>query len=124
PVDPIVFGNANGILGPEADVGDLWKTWLPRWRATDPHAIAAGIDAMIERDDVTDRLGDIHTPALIFHGDADAGVPFESGVELATKLPRAEGLIALPGGHHAAVLSQADRVIGPLQTFLRAHAAG
>ena len=121
PVDPIVHGNANGILGPEAEVGELWKDWLPRWRAYDPKAIAAGIDAMVERDDVAGRLGEIEAPALVIHGTADVGVPFEHGEFLAKHLPGAKGLVALEGGHHSVVLSRAAEVIPPLRAFLEAH---
>lgn len=120
-VDPIVHGNANGILGPEAEVGALWKDWLPRWRGYDPKAIAAGIDAMIERDDVADRLGEIEAPALVVHGTADAGIPFEDGVFLAKNLPGARGLVRIEGGHHSAALSRADEVIPPLRAFLTSY---
>ncbi len=122
PIDPVVHGNANGILGPKDDVPQLWTDWLPRWRSYDPKAIAAGIDAMIERDDVSDRLGEIEAPALIVHGTADAGIPFADGELLAEKLPGAQGLVKVDGGHHTAVLAHADTVIPPMRAFLREFA--
>lgn len=122
PIDAVVHGNANGILGPEAEVPALWREWLPRWRGYAPAAVAAGIDAMIERDDIDDRLDAITAPALVVHGTADAGIPFADAERLAAALPDARGLVKIEGGHHAAVLARADVVIPPLRAFLRAYA--
>ncbi|MEZ4435868.1 MAG: alpha/beta hydrolase [bacterium] len=121
PIDPIIDGLAGGILGPQETVGELWKTWQPAWRSYDPQAIAAGMDAMIERDELEDRLGEIPHPALVIHGDADVGVPVETGIQLADKLPGARGLLRYPDGHHSVALTHAAAIIPPLRDFLRAH---
>ena len=49
--------------------------------------------------DYTDRLGDIKTPTIIVHGDADPVVPFENAGILNTGIPRAKFQVIADATH-------------------------
>lgn len=118
--EAIIQRNADAIIGPESEVGAERAEWLPRWRLYDPKAIAAGIRAMVEQDDLTDRLGELEMPALVVHGDADVGIPISYGEALVSGLPDARGLVRVPGAHHAAVMTHAEVVKSPIRAFIDA----
>ena len=71
------------------------------------------------RDDVTDRLGEIAAPAIIFHGDADAAIPMAKAEALCAGLADCRGIVVVEGAAHAPNLSHPDAVNGPLVEFLR-----
>ena len=65
----------------------LSEVWVPRWRAR-PHAsLARPGQALISRDDITDRLGEIEVPALVVHGSADVSITMDKAERLAAGLP-------------------------------------
>ena len=77
---------------------------LPRW-FTD------------EREDLTDRLGELSLPVLLLWGDADPISPVSVGRRLAELLPRAE-LIVLKGGTHDLVHERANEVVPYIEKHL------
>jgi len=69
--------------------------------------------------DFRDDLAQIHVPTLIIHGDADKVVPIEASAErTAAALPNAE-YIVYEGGSHGLVVSEKDRVIEDLLSFIQ-----
>jgi len=69
--------------------------------------------------DFRDDLAQIHVPALIIHGDADKVVPIEASAErTAAALPNAQ-YIVYEGGSHGLVVSEKDRVIEDLLSFIQ-----
>jgi pimeloyl-ACP methyl ester carboxylesterase len=80
-------------------------------------ALEAGL-AYLARADLRDALPGIPAPALVVHGDRDAGVPLASARALADNLPQAE-FVVVPGAGHAVAFSAFERVKGAVQAFLR-----
>jgi pimeloyl-ACP methyl ester carboxylesterase len=96
--------------------------WIEKWRALPGLYIEEMYDALIEREDIHDRLAEIVCPALVVHGDADMAIPLELAEALCEGLPNCEGVIPVAGGSHAANLSHPDEVNRALTEFLSRHA--
>lgn len=118
PPDPLVEGLATALLGPREKSRAWWDTWLPRWRAMLPAAIGAGLTALIERDDIVDRLGEIEQPTLVAHGTEDGGMPIEHGIFLHEQLPNSKGLVRIEGGAHTAGMTHPEPLNDALDDFL------
>jgi pimeloyl-ACP methyl ester carboxylesterase len=120
--------------GPEAvqhDVANLLiskpeihEAWFERWSQRPPADIAEPIEALIARDDVSDRLGELECPAIVFHGDADPAIPPAAGEALDAALPGSHGLVRVAGAGHAPNLTHPEQVNPALADFLRSVAHG
>ncbi len=114
PSDEIAEVVAGLILGEP----DLTAAWVPRWRAR-PHAsIAMPGQALITRDDVTDRLGEIEAPALVVHGTADLSIAMEKAQRLVAGLPHGGEVVVIEGGTHSANLTHPEPVNRAILDFL------
>jgi pimeloyl-ACP methyl ester carboxylesterase len=87
-----------------------------RLRAMKPEGVVEGLRAIIERDSVLDRLGDIHIPALVIHGADDASIPVSEAEAIAKGIPGAE-LLVIPGAGHSTPLEAPDVVNAALGAF-------
>lgn len=101
------------ILGADADV----DPWLAKWQAQPKAQVLQPVYALVGRDDITNRLGDIAAPALVVHGVDDAAIPMERAQALADGLPGCAGVVTVPGGH-AANLTHPARVTAAVTEFL------
>jgi len=110
-------GIASLILGP----GTPWAPWFAKWAAMPKDGLNEPFRCLIDREDITDRLGDIACPAIVFHGDADQAIPLAKAEILRDRLPGCEKLVVISGGPHASNLSHPGQVNGPLVKFLRRH---
>jgi pimeloyl-ACP methyl ester carboxylesterase/DNA-binding CsgD family transcriptional regulator len=72
-------------------------------------AAARSLDA-VYRFDVTARLGDVETPAVVLHRREDRSIPFELGRELAAGLPGAS-FVALDGADHYPWFGDSEAVL-------------
>jgi 3-oxoadipate enol-lactonase len=97
---------------------DLKATWTPRWMARERQTLVEAGRALIGRDDVTGRLGQIDVPALVIHGTADIAIDMDRAQTLADGLPGCRGVVAIPNGTHAANLTHPGAVNDALITFL------
>lgn len=104
------------ILGDD----ELAAEWIPKWRARRaagmPMENAAG--ALLGRDDVTDRLGEIECPVLVIHGTADQAIPLAHGAAVAAAVPDGRGVVEVDGAAHAPNMSHPDVVNPALAEFL------
>ncbi len=105
----LVLGDAN-----------LKRAWIPRWMARDPRLVVEPGRALLSRDDITARLGEIEAPALVVHGTADASIGMDRAQALADGLLGSAGVVAIPDGTHAANLTHPGAVNDALITFLSA----
>ena len=64
-------------------------------------------------------MGEITCPAIVFHGTEDQSIEMELAENLNEGLPGSVGLVRIEGAAHAANLTHADAVNGPLLEFLR-----
>jgi 3-oxoadipate enol-lactonase len=115
PVQDVV---ASIILG-EPDGPVDYKPWFAKWAAADRHELRLAFRCLMDRDDITDRLGEISCPALILHGTADAAIPMEKAEIVQAGLAGPTALVQVEGGSHAANLSHPDQVNVALLEFLR-----
>jgi pimeloyl-ACP methyl ester carboxylesterase len=115
PVDDLANAVASLIIGDPV----LNETWIAKWRKLDREALRAPGDCLMERDDITDRLGEISCPTIIFHGTADISIEMERAEELCQGLPGCSGIVRIDGGTHACNLTHPVQVNGPLLDFMR-----
>ncbi len=101
------------ILGP-ADHGP----WITLWEQLPQHRATQVMHPLLEREDLTDRLGEITCPALVIHGSIDAAIPLSRAESLANGLPGALPLVVIEGAGHASNLSHPEPVNAALRGFL------
>jgi pimeloyl-ACP methyl ester carboxylesterase len=95
--------------------------WKAKWRARPTDSVEVLISAMVNREDIVDRLGEIDAPTLVLHGSADLAYPLERARELADNMPKAEELVVIESGAHFLSLTNPDEVNAHLGPFLRAN---
>jgi pimeloyl-ACP methyl ester carboxylesterase len=116
PVDELVNAIAGLIIGDPV----LSEEWIAKWRSLPREAMALPTDCLFEREDITDRVGEITCPAIVFHGTADRSIEVERAQDLCRNLPACTGLVLVEGAPHASNLTHPLQVNGPLLEFLRA----
>ena len=104
------------ILGDE----ELTPPWKTKWMAADPDRLQDPSDALLERDDISDRLGEIRCPALVVHGTEDQAIPIAKAEQLRAELADCRDLVPIEGGSHAANLTHPEAVNGAIAGFLAA----
>jgi 3-oxoadipate enol-lactonase len=115
PVDDLAEVIANLIIGDP----ELNQVWIAKWKELERESMRAPGDCLMEREDISDRLGEIACPTIVFHGTADLSIELELGEELCRGLPGCVGVVRIEGAPHAANLTHPDEVNGPLLDFLR-----
>lgn len=110
PVQDVIAGL---ILGP----GE-WPEWFEKWAALDTQQFSWAFDCLMERDDITGRLGEISCPSLIIHGSADAAIPVSKAETLRNGLAGPSTLVTIDGAPHAANLTHPDPVNAAIKRFL------
>jgi 3-oxoadipate enol-lactonase len=115
PVQDVV---ASIILGPPDGPVD-YAPWFAKWAAADRDGFRIAFRTLVERDDITDRLGEISCPALIIHGTADASIPMERAEVVRDGLRGPVTFVVVDGGSHAANLSHPSEVNAVIADFLR-----
>jgi 3-oxoadipate enol-lactonase len=106
------------ILGP-ADGPVDYAPWFARWAAADRDELRLAFRCLMDRDDITGRLGEITCPVLILHGTADAAIAMERAEAVQAGLSGPATLVHVDGGSHAANLSHPDQVNVAMLEFLR-----
>lgn len=91
--------------------------WKAKWRTVGGEPFVRILTALVDRDSVLDRLGEISCPVLVLHGSADAAYPVERGKELAAGVKQGE-YVEIEGGAHFLSLTDADAVRPHLAAFL------
>ncbi|MFT7650293.1 MAG: 3-oxoadipate enol-lactonase [Candidatus Poriferisodalaceae bacterium] len=105
---------ASLILGDEA----LTAEWIPRWEAARSDGMVHAAGALLGRDDITSRMGEISCPALIVHGEADQAITIDKAEEMQAMLSDCRGLIRIPGAAHAPNMTDPQIVNPALEMFL------
>ena len=118
PVQEIV---AAIILGP-----GQWDGWYAKW--TEQYAAWAPgnlgqltwpFQCLMDRDDITGRLGEIGCPALIVHGTEDASIPLARAEQMRNGLARAVTFALIDGAPHASNVTDPGAVNAEIVNFLR-----
>ncbi|HEX6889018.1 MAG TPA: alpha/beta fold hydrolase [Candidatus Nanopelagicales bacterium] len=108
----------NVLFGSTArrDQPDLVATWRDRFLAQDPASMMTVGQALVQRDDVTDRLTEIRVPTLVIVGDQDVDPGVGASVALAARIPGAQ-FVALPDTGHLSALEQPEALGAVLLRF-------
>jgi pimeloyl-ACP methyl ester carboxylesterase len=114
PSDELAAVTASIIIGDP----DLSAIWTKRWQARPHEALAQPGNTLMGRDDIWDRLDEIHVPALVVHGTADAAIGMDTAERLAAGLSGAGAVVQVEGGSHAANLTHPEAVNAAIETFL------
>lgn len=75
---------------------------------------------LLERDDVTPRLGEVRCPALVIHGEDDRALPMSCARDLERGISGAR-LVTIPDCGHLSALEEPDAVNAALVPFVRAQ---
>jgi 3-oxoadipate enol-lactonase len=102
------------ILGPGTDQ-EFWKA---TWRTLPHDQPRDAVRAIIDREDLTDRLSEIKCPVLVIHGTADASTSMERAQVVADGVPDCRAFVAIDGAPHASNLSHPAEVNAALRTFI------
>jgi pimeloyl-ACP methyl ester carboxylesterase len=114
PPPEVVATVASLILGP--DVADT-ERWMGPAAALPPATMNQIYDTLRNRDDISDRMGELTMPALVIHGTDDFSITIDIARAYVKDLPDAE-LVEIQGAAHAANLTHPDQVNPPLEAFL------
>jgi pimeloyl-ACP methyl ester carboxylesterase len=115
PVDELAQTIAGLIIGDPV----LSEVWIARWRKLPREALNEPANCLFEREDITDRVGEIACPAIVFHGTADQSIEVERAQALSANLPGCAEPVLIEGAPHASNLTHPQAVNGPLLQFLR-----
>lgn len=116
PTDDVAGIVASLILGDPAENA----RWISIWQARPKELFEHSSTCLFERDDITDRLGEIKAPALVVHGTADVAIAMDKAEQLAAGLSGAGPLVRIEGGTHASNLVIPEPVNTAILTFLAA----
>ncbi len=117
PSDELTGGVASILMSPGYD----HSQWIAKWQARPKDFLQEPWRTLWERDDISDRLGDITAPAIVFHGEVDVAIPMEKAEQLLKEMSNCGELVRIPNAGHASNLSHPSEVNGPLLMFLRRH---
>lgn len=92
--------------------------WIAEWRQRPAAELDPKYRNLMERDDVTARLGEIGAPAVVLHGEVDAAIPLERAEALCAGLSGCRGVVVVPGGGHASNLSNPEFANRVIEEFL------
>jgi pimeloyl-ACP methyl ester carboxylesterase len=108
---PIFYGPTFMEANPDA-----LKFHVEREKEMSPTALVQGLEALINRDRLVDRLDEIRVPTLVIHGEVDQALAIGEGEQLADGIPGAE-LVRVPGAGHSTPLETPDVVNEALAGF-------
>lgn len=118
PVDELVRTVAGLIINdPEEN-----ERWIAKWQQRYAGAAARKMEqperALLNREDITDRLSEIGCPALVIHGTDDLSISIDRGRELCDGLPGCVGVVPIDGAAHASNLTHPEPANAALRDFL------
>ena len=114
PSDELADASASLIIGEPA----LSATWTATWKARPQESLRNPGQALLERESIADRLGEITVPALVVHGTADVSISMDKAEALAAGLIGCSGVVAIEGGTHAANMTHPGVVNEAVVGFL------
>jgi pimeloyl-ACP methyl ester carboxylesterase len=108
-------------------LGNEWpgrQAWIAKWRQWPRSLLRPAFNALVGREDIHDRLGEIKAPALVIHGTADAAIDIELAQRLCSGLANCGPLVTIDGGGHACNLTHPTLVNLALLQYLVEVAVG
>jgi 3-oxoadipate enol-lactonase len=108
-------------------LGNEWpgrEAWMTKWRQWPRSLLRPAFKALVGREDIHNRLGEIKVPALVIHGTADAAIDMELAQRLCSGLANCQQLVTIEGGGHACNLTHPMLVNLAVQRYLVDFANG
>lgn len=99
----------------------LVEEWKQRFADIHVPSALLGLDALIERDSLLDRLGEIQVPSLVIVGEEDRSLPVPFSRRIHERLPGST-LAIIPGAGHLSALERPAPVNEAITGFLAALA--
>jgi pimeloyl-ACP methyl ester carboxylesterase len=107
---------AGMILGDDV----LAAQWIPKWEAMDRDQLLTAGGALLGRDDISGRVGEISCPILAIHGTADVAIAIDRARSLAGAADDHRGIVEVEGAAHAPNMTDPEQVNRALAEFLAA----
>ncbi len=114
PSDAVADASAALIIGDPA----LSAAWIPVWSARPQHTLRNPGQALVERESIEGRLGEITVPALVVHGTEDLSISMDKARRMADGLVGCPGVVEIEGGTHAANMTHPGPVNEAVLAFL------
>jgi len=112
-VMPIMFGQSFLNDPSKKDEVQYWRNELVSNKKT----IAKAIAGVIDRNGITEELGNIQAPTLIIVGDEDVATPPEKARNIKLKIPQANLALIKKAGH-SSTIEEPKQVIDAMEIFL------
>jgi len=118
--DPIIKENIISSLLPVFFGNNISEaeTWRQVWLGHKPENIRNAMNAMLERDDISERIQIITTPTLIIHGARDTGIPLEKAIQMHKMIAHSK-LEVIPDANHALNITHAKEVNITIKNWLQ-----
>jgi pimeloyl-ACP methyl ester carboxylesterase len=92
--------------------------WIAKWKKLDPGKLTYIYRPLMDRDDVTDRMGEIRAPALVIHGTDDVAIDMSMAEKLCANLSACRGLVRVEGAGHSSNITHPEPVNEAIEEFL------
>ena len=92
--------------------------WIAKWKSLDPAKLTPIYRTLMDRDDITRRLGEIHAPALVIHGTEDVAIDMSLAEKLCANLRGCKGVVRIEGAGHSSNITHPEPVNKAIEEFL------
>jgi 3-oxoadipate enol-lactonase len=92
--------------------------WRGTWQDVDPAQLQAATEALLDRDDLSDRVEELAMPVLLVHGTAGLPATISRAHEICEAASDCRGVVEVPGAAHASILTHPEIVTPALRDFL------
>lgn len=92
--------------------------WVAKWKAREPRSLTQIYRALMDRDDITPRLGEIRAPALVIHGTEDVAIDMALADRMCAGLSGCKGVLRIQGGSHSSNITHPEEVNEAIEEFL------
>ena len=92
--------------------------WIAKWKKLPANVLTPIYRALMDRDDITSRLGEIHAPALVIHGTEDVAIDMALADRLCAGLSGCRGVVRIEGGSHSSNITNPEAVNKAIEEFL------
>jgi 3-oxoadipate enol-lactonase len=104
-----------GLIIGDPEIEPAWKA---KWQQWDPARLGPAGSALLDRDDITERLPELAMPVLGIHGSEDAAIPVSRAHEICAVVSDCRGVEVIEGAAHASSLTHPYEVNRAIRTFL------
>jgi 3-oxoadipate enol-lactonase len=94
------------------------QAYIEKWKELEPSRLTPIYRTLIDRDDITPRLGELHMPVLVIHGTEDVAIEMAKAEQLCDNLPGCRGVVRIEGAGHASNLTHPEPVNKAISEFL------